>query len=140
MEGRILELAGNSKLGLGEKVVRAQERDKASKRVREGLLEKQKQRREKMMQEVTIPARFTAFPPQTHRIIQAKDMGNYHPVFKKVFQDPLEKGTKRNRERGLRMGVGSYGGGVLKLGKREIESVQGRPTSDRLRGRRHPKK
>jgi hypothetical protein len=60
MEGRILELAGNSKLGLGEKVVRAQERDKASKRVREGLLEKQKQRREKMIQEVTIPVRFTA--------------------------------------------------------------------------------
>jgi hypothetical protein len=47
-------------------------------------------------------------------------MGNYHPAFKKAFQDPLEKSTKRNRERGLRMGVGSYGGGVLKLGKREI--------------------
>lgn len=60
MEGRILELAGNSKLGQGEKVVRAQERDKASKRVRDGLLEKQKQRREKMIQEVTIPVRFTA--------------------------------------------------------------------------------
>src|SRR6267154_4850909 len=60
MEGRILELAGNSKLGQGEKVVRTQERDKASKRVREGLLEKQKQRREKMIQEVTVPVRFTA--------------------------------------------------------------------------------
>ena len=60
MEGRILELAGNSKLGQGEKVVRAQERDKASKRVREGLLVKQKQKREKMIQEVTVPVRFTA--------------------------------------------------------------------------------
>jgi hypothetical protein len=60
MEGRILELAGNSKLGQGEKVVRAQERDKASKRVREGLLEKQKQRREKMIQEVIVSVRFTA--------------------------------------------------------------------------------
>ena len=60
MEGRILELAGNSKLGQGEKVVRAQERDKASKRVREGLLEKQKQRREKMIQEVIVFVRFTA--------------------------------------------------------------------------------
>ena len=60
MEGRFLELAGNSKLGQGEKVVRAQERDKASKRVREGLLEKQKQRRQKMIQEVTVPVRFTA--------------------------------------------------------------------------------
>lgn len=60
MEGRILELARNSKLGQGEKVVRAQERDKASKRVREGLLEKQKQRREKMIQEVIVSVRFTA--------------------------------------------------------------------------------
>ena len=60
MEGRILELAGNSKLGQGEKAVRAQERDKASKRVREGLLEKQKQRREKMIQEVIVSVRFTA--------------------------------------------------------------------------------
>ena len=60
MEGRILELAGNSKLGQGEKAVRAQERDKASKRVREGLLEKQKQRREKMIQEVIVFVRFTA--------------------------------------------------------------------------------
>jgi len=102
-------------------MVRAQERDKASKRVREGLLEKQKQRREKVIQE-------------------AKDMGNYHPAFKKVFQDPLEKNVKRNRERGLRMGVGSYGGGVLKLGKREVKFVQGRSMSGQLRGRRHPKK
>src|ERR1700679_4311555 len=54
MEGRILELSGSSKLGQGEKRVRAQERDKASKRVREGMLEKQKQRREKLVQEVTV--------------------------------------------------------------------------------------
>jgi hypothetical protein len=67
-------------------------------------------------------------------------MGNYHPAFKKVFQDPLAKSSKRNRERGLRMGVGSYGGGVLKLGKREIDSVQGSPMNGRSRGRRHPKK
>jgi hypothetical protein len=61
MEGRVLELAGNSKLGQGEKMVRAQERDKASKRVREGLLEKQKQRREKLIQEVTAPTPFHDF-------------------------------------------------------------------------------
>lgn len=67
-------------------------------------------------------------------------MGNYHPTFKKLFQDPLEKSSKRNRERGLRMGVGSYGGGMLRLRKREIESVQGRPTSSRPRGRPHRKK
>jgi len=136
MEGRVLELAGNSKLGQGEKMVRAQERDKASKRVREGLLEKQKQRREKLIQEVSAPTRFHDF--LLTGIVQAKDVGNYHPAFKKVFQDPLEKSTKRNREKGLRMGVGSYGGGVLRLSKQEIESVQSRPMSGRLRGRQHP--
>lgn len=52
LEGRVLELAGSSKLGQGEKIVRAKERDKASKRIREGMLEKQKQRREKLLQEV----------------------------------------------------------------------------------------
>lgn len=63
-------------------------------------------------------------------------MGNYHPAFKKFFQDSLEKTTKRNRERGLRMGIGSFGGGVLRLSKREIQSVQGGPTGGQLRGDR----
>ena len=72
--------------------------------------------------------------------MQAKDMGNYHPTFKKLLDDPQEKGTERNRERGLGMGVGSYGGGTLRLSKREIESVQNRPASGRSRGRPHKKK
>jgi len=63
-------------------------------------------------------------------------MGNYHPSSKKLFQDPSEKSTKRNRERGLRMGVGSFGGGMLRLSKQEIEMVQGGPTGNRMRGRR----
>lgn len=67
-------------------------------------------------------------------------MGNYHPAFKKHFQDPLKKSTKRNRERGLRMGIGSYGGGVLKLDRREIQSVQGGLAGGRLRGRPRHKK
>jgi hypothetical protein len=67
-------------------------------------------------------------------------MGNYHPAFKRFFQDPLEKSTKRTRERGLRMGVGSYGRGVLRLTKREIQSVQGGPTGGPLRGGRRHKK
>ncbi|KAI9512166.1 hypothetical protein F5148DRAFT_1164425 [Russula earlei] len=121
LEGRILELAGSSKLGQGEKTVRAQERNKASKPVREGMLKKQKQRREKLVQE-------------------AKDMGNYHPVFKKIFRDPLEKNTKRKRERGLRMGVGSYGGGVLRISKRERETLQGGRTDSQSQGPRHRKK
>ncbi|KAI0280471.1 hypothetical protein BGY98DRAFT_1175470 [Russula aff. rugulosa BPL654] len=106
LEGRILELSGSSKIGQGEKIVRAQERDKASKRVRDGMVEKQTQRKEKLVQE-------------------AKDMGNYHPAFKRFCQDPLEKTTKRNRERGLRMGIDSFGGGVLRPNKRDIQFVQG---------------
>jgi hypothetical protein len=137
MEGRILELSGSSKLGQGEKIVRAQERDKASKRVREGLLEKQKQRREKLVQEVAVS--HLSHGLLLTGIMQAKDMGNYHPTCKKLFQDPLEKSTKRNRETGLRMGVGSYGEGTLRLSKREIESVQNRPASGRSRGRPHKK-
>ncbi|KAI9466832.1 hypothetical protein BJY52DRAFT_1111475 [Lactarius psammicola] len=121
LEGRILEVAGSSKLGQGEKTVRAKERDKASKRVRGGMLEKQKQRREKLVQE-------------------AKEMGNYHPASKKLFQDPSEKNTGRSRERGLRMGVGSFGGGTLRLSKQEIEMVQGSPTGDQRRGRRRNKR
>ncbi|KAI0269165.1 hypothetical protein BC834DRAFT_820024, partial [Gloeopeniophorella convolvens] len=108
LQGRVMELAGSSKLGQGEKRVRAKERNKASKKVREGMLEKQSQRREKSLQE-------------------AKDMGNYHPAFKNLFRDTEENSTKRNRERGLAMGVGSFGGGVLKLTKREIDAVQGMP-------------
>jgi len=84
------------------------------------MVEKQKQRREKLVQE-------------------AKEMGNYHPAFKRQFQDPSEKSTKRSRERGLRLGVGSFGGGMLRLSKREIEMVQGGPTGNRMRGRRHNK-
>ncbi|KAF8268242.1 hypothetical protein EI94DRAFT_1196244 [Lactarius quietus] len=121
MEGRILELAGSSRLGQGEKIVRAKERDKASKRIREGMLEKQKQRREKLVQE-------------------AKEMGNYHRASKRLYQDPSEKSIKRSRERGLRMGVGSFGGGMLRLSKQEIEMVQGGPTGSRMRGRKHNKK
>jgi hypothetical protein len=54
LEGRILELAGSSKLGQGEKTVRAKEHNKASKRVREGILEKQKQRRKISVKEVAV--------------------------------------------------------------------------------------
>ncbi len=67
-------------------------------------------------------------------------MGNYHPASKRLFQDPLEKNTRTSRVRGLRMGVGSFGGGVLRLSKGEIDRVQGGPTSDRVRGHRRNKR
>lgn len=52
LAGRVLEAAGKVKLGKGESAVRAKERNKAAKRVRDGLLAKQKERREKGLEEV----------------------------------------------------------------------------------------
>jgi len=52
LAGRIAELSDEAKLGRGEKSVRDKERNRASKRVREGLLQKQKERREQELAEV----------------------------------------------------------------------------------------
>ena len=52
LAGRVLEAAGQVKLGKGETVVRAKERNKAAKHVRDGLIAKQKQRNEKTLEEV----------------------------------------------------------------------------------------
>ncbi len=52
LAGRILELNGDAKLGRGEKSVRQAERNKASKRIRAGLLEKEKQRQKAQLEEV----------------------------------------------------------------------------------------
>jgi hypothetical protein len=55
-----MELAGKSSLGKGEKSVRVAERNKASKRVRDGMLEKQKERDAKTLEEVRLLARSVA--------------------------------------------------------------------------------
>jgi hypothetical protein len=52
LAGRVLEVSGGVKLGKGEKVVREAERNKAAKRVREGLLDKKKEREKKELEEV----------------------------------------------------------------------------------------
>ena len=52
LAGRVLEVSGSVKLGKGEKVVREAERNKAAKRVREGLLDKKKEREKKELEEV----------------------------------------------------------------------------------------
>lgn len=54
---------------------------------------------------------------------KAKHMGNYHPALKQVYETP--KSTNRKRQRGLKLGVGSFGGGVLKLSQKEAASAQG---------------
>ncbi|PBL02494.1 hypothetical protein ARMGADRAFT_1159023 [Armillaria gallica] len=106
LAGRILELNGDAKLGRGEKSVRQAERNKASKRIRAGLLEKEKQRQKAQLEE-------------------AKNMGNYHRSIKNVFEQPSESSNQK-RERGLRMGVGKFSGGLLKLSQEDISKAQGR--------------
>ncbi|KZT24435.1 hypothetical protein NEOLEDRAFT_1094104 [Neolentinus lepideus HHB14362 ss-1] len=106
LEGRLLELAGDAKLGKGERSVKFAERNKAAQKVRLGMLAKQKEREEKQLEE-------------------AKNMGNYHPAIKKLFEPSEGQQTIRKRQRGLTMGVGKFKGGVLKLTKEEISSVQG---------------
>lgn len=58
--------------------------------------------------------------------MQAKDLGNYHPTVKHIFEDESgKKRDRRKRERGLKLGVGRFSGGVLKLKKNEVASLQG---------------
>ena len=52
MAGRVLEAAGQAKLGKGETSVRAKERNKAAKHIRDGLVAKQKERTQKQLEEV----------------------------------------------------------------------------------------
>ena len=52
LQGRLLELADEAKLGKGDTIVRHEERNKASKRVRLGLEQKTKERQEKSLEEV----------------------------------------------------------------------------------------
>ncbi|KAA1466198.1 hypothetical protein DENSPDRAFT_830956 [Dentipellis sp. KUC8613] len=116
LAGRIMELSGKAKLGKGEKAVREKERNRAFKRVREGIIDKQADRRAKQLEE-------------------AKSMGNYHPTIKKLFEESSEGPSARKREKGLGMGVGKFSDGILKLSRKEINSVQGLPRDSSGRGR-----
>ncbi|KAF8842271.1 hypothetical protein BDN67DRAFT_995721 [Paxillus ammoniavirescens] len=104
--GRVLELAGSAKLGKGESSVREEESNKAAKRVREGLL-RRKREREQTALEV------------------AKNLGNYHPTLKRLYDSSLSSAPRKKRDRGLKMGVGKFVGGTLKLSREEIATVAG---------------
>ncbi|KAH6914990.1 hypothetical protein BKA70DRAFT_561643 [Coprinopsis sp. MPI-PUGE-AT-0042] len=115
MEGRILELTGamtgEVKLGKGETKVRREEHNKMGKRVREGIVDKRRER-------------------QTVELENAKNLGNYHPTLKKLFgeEEPSSSSSSARRNpanRGLGMGVGKFRNGVLSLSKADIEKVQG---------------
>jgi hypothetical protein len=53
LAGRVLEVSGMEKLGKGERAVRKQETYMAAKHVREGILEKQKTRDKRKLDEVS---------------------------------------------------------------------------------------
>ena len=62
-------------------------------------------------------------------------MGNYHPALKRLYEDGAESKQKQKRERGLKMGVGTFSGGVLKLSRQEIATASGQITrSSRRKG------
>ena len=54
LAGRVMEIAGHAKLGKGESAVRNKERNKNAKRIRDGLLSKQKARSQKELEEVSV--------------------------------------------------------------------------------------
>ncbi|KAJ3736465.1 hypothetical protein DFJ43DRAFT_1112337 [Lentinula guzmanii] len=116
LSGRIVELTGNAKLGRGERLVRTAEHNKASKRVREGLVQKQKERRAAQLEET-------------------KNLGNYHPSLKRLLDPDSETAKPKKRVRGLQMGIGSFKGGTLRLSRQEINSVQGQGNGMSGRGR-----
>jgi len=75
-------------------------------------------------------------------VLKAKNLGNYHPTIKKLF-GPSAGPAKARRDRGLKMGVGKFSGGLLKLSRKDVSLAQGgEQSSDRgrhNRGRRKTK-
>ena len=121
LAGRVLELTGEAKLGRGEKLVREAEKNRASKRVREGITNKQKERSKQELEEVTL--RFLSGGHETDRL-QAKNLGHYHPILKKVFEASFTP-IPRKREKGLKMGVGKFVNGSLHLSQDDIRKATG---------------
>lgn len=141
LAGRVLELTGEAKLGKGEKAIRDAEKTKASKRVREGLSNKQKERG---MQELEEVSSYLQVPENNAKVPQAKNLGNYHPTLKKVFEASAPGLKSRKRDKGLKMGVGKFSNGSLRLGRDDVDMALGTRgprdgSSGRGRGRGAPR-
>lgn len=68
---------------------------------------------------------------------KAKNLGNYHSSIKGLFEaSSTGQSESRKRERGLKMGVGRFSGGMLKLSREEIATAQGSSSSGRGRDTR----
>jgi len=52
-------------------------------------------------------------------------MGNYHPTLKKIFEASGSGPATRKREKGLKMGVGKFTNGSLRLGRDDINAAVG---------------
>jgi hypothetical protein len=124
LAGRVLELSGGAMLGKGQKYVVEQERNKAAKRVRDGLVEKQKARVKQELEEVSIGVTIHVWYLLIQIMIKAKNLGNYHPTIKKLFKSSTGPANAK-RDRGLKMGVGKFSGGFLKLSQKEVSLAQG---------------
>lgn len=83
--GRVMELAGDSSLGKGEKAVREAERNKAAKNVREGMLMKQKEREKRHLDEVRqYPADRVGFGGV--HLITGKRLGKLSPDLEEALR------------------------------------------------------
>jgi hypothetical protein len=56
---------------------------------------------------------------------QAKNLGNYHPTLKKVFEMTSSGPVTRKREKGLKMGVGKFSNGSLRLSRGDVDMAIG---------------
>lgn len=119
LAGRILELTGNAKLGTGEQKVYEAERRRAAKRIRDGIAQKQKLRKQQELQKVRP---YPIFIDDHLNLEKAKDFGNYHPSLKKLFETSASSSV-RKRKRGLGMGVGKFSNGLLRLRKDEVSQI-----------------
>jgi hypothetical protein len=99
-------------------LVREAEKNSASKRVREGITNKQKERSKQELEEVILSF---LLEDETDRL-QAKNLGHYHPTLKKVFEASSTP-TPRKREKGLKMGVGKFSNGSLHLSRADISKA-----------------
>lgn len=56
---------------------------------------------------------------------QAKNLGNYHPTLKRVFEVTSSRPVIRKREKGLKMGVGKFSNGSLRLNRDDVDTAMG---------------
>lgn len=119
LAGRILELTGNAKLGKGEQQVYETERKRAAKSIREGIAQKQRQKKKQELEQVRSHPILIDRHLNAHK---AKKLGNYHPILKKVFETSTSSSV-RKRKKGLGMGVGKFSNGFLHLRKDDVSRV-----------------